>query len=392
MMLFSSLYPSTIPDIQSQCGGPDVEVVTSIPVETTLKGAGTRRASRVWPEMVNGAEKTLDFSQFYLITEKGEPLEPVLTALEQAAERGVQIRFLADKKMMSTSRPLVKRLRKIRGVEVRIFDWSELTGGINHSKYFVVDHREAFVGSQNFDWRALKHIHETGLRITDGGVVGNLKRIFEADWKYNGGDKKAYEYGDGDPEILQSPEIFITASPPELNPPGVKSTLMMIKKLLHGAEKKVTIQLLNYKTQIYGSNKEYTELYSLLKNTAERGVEIRMAVSDWNLAKPGVDSIKALARIKGISVRVYAIPEFSGGFIPYARVIHSKVLRVDDDMSMISTSNWGHGYFYASRNIEVTVKDKKTAGLLDNLFEELWNSRYGTLLDPGKDYIPRRRH
>lgn len=369
-----------------------LEVVTSIPVETNLKGAGTRRAAQVWPEMVNRAERSLDFSQFYLITEKNEPLETVLGALKKAAERGVKIRFLADKKMMDTSRPLVERLRKIKGVEVRIFDWGKLTGGINHSKYFIVDDREVFVGSQNFDWRALKHIHETGLRISDGGVVGNLKRIFDADWKYSGGDKNAYEYrGDG-PEILHSPDISLTASPPQLNPPGVGGTLEMIKKILQGAEKRVTIQLLNYKTQIYREDREFLELYDLLKKTAGRGVDLRIAVSDWNLEKPGVESIKALARVNGISVKVFSIPEFSRGFIPYARVIHSKVLRADDDMSMISTSNWGHGYFYASRNVEVTLKNARIAGILDDLFNELWNSRYGELLDPGKDYIPRRRH
>jgi len=392
LLLSPFVNPEAAPESRNGCGQAGAEIVTTIPVETDLKGAGTRRAARVWPEMVNRAVRTLDFSQFYLITEKNEPLEPVLMALKKAAERGVKIRFLTDKKMMNTSRPLVERLRKITGVEIRIFDWGKLTGGINHSKYFIADDREAFVGSQNFDWRALKHIHETGVRISDSGVVGNLKRIFEADWRYSGGDEGAYQYPDGEPEALQSRKMILTASPAELNPPGVGSTLEMIKTLLRGAEKRVSIQLLNYKTEIYHSKKEFLELYELLKKTAGRGVEVRMAVSDWNLEKPGVDSIKALARIKGISVKVFAIPEFSGGFIPYARVIHSKVLRVDEDLSMISTSNWGHGYFYVSRNVEVTIKHKQIAGILDELFNELWNSRYGTLLDPGKDYIPRRRH
>jgi len=105
-----------------------------------------------------------------------------------------------------------------------------------------------------------------------------------------------------------------------------------------------------------------------------------------------VDAIKELAGIQGISQKVFAIKEFSGGFIPYARVIHSKVLRVDGDLSMVSTSNWGHGYFYSSRNVEVTVRNKAVAGVLDDLFNELWNSRYGRLLDPAKEYKPRRRH
>ena len=117
-----------------------------------------------------------------------------------------------------------------------------------------------------------------------------------------------------------------------------------------------------------------------------------MAVSDWNLKKPGINSIKDLARVKGIVVKVFSIPEYSKGFIPYARVIHSKVLRVDDIVSMVSTSNWGHGYFYGSRNIEVTLKLKNIALILDKLFNELWDSDYGSILDPEKEYIPRRTH
>ena len=54
---------------------PRIEVVSSIPVETSLKGAGTRRASVVWIEMIESAKRSLDFADFYIISEKNEPLE-----------------------------------------------------------------------------------------------------------------------------------------------------------------------------------------------------------------------------------------------------------------------------------------------------------------------------
>ena len=73
-------------------------------------------------------------------------------------------------------------------------------------------------------------------------------------------------------------------------------------------------------------------------------------------------------------------------------MIHSKVLRVDDILSMVSTSNWGYGYFFNSRNVEVTLRLKDIAIVLDNLFEELWRSEYGSILDPGKEYIPPKTH
>ena len=47
----------------------------------------------------------------------------------------------------------------------------------------VADGRRAFLGSQNFDWRALKHIHETGLLVTLPRLVRQIQEIFELDWK-----------------------------------------------------------------------------------------------------------------------------------------------------------------------------------------------------------------
>ncbi len=365
----------------------NVEVVTSIPVETSLTGKGTRRASEVWVEMINSAERTIDFAEFYLVTEKNEPLELVIESLKKASARGVAVRFLIDKKMLNNSEPLKTRLETIPNISITIFDWGGLNGGIIHAKYFIVDDREVFIGSQNFDWRALKHIHETGLRISEPGIVSDLKRIFEADWKYNSGDKTAYSFQGGDPEKSRDDNLILTASPERFNPPGVGSSLKMLKKLINGAKSSITIQLLNYKTQIYKSKKEFTELYEVIAKAAGRGVQIRFAVADWNLKKPGIGSIKALAKIRGVVVKVFTIPEYSKGFIPYSRVIHSKVMRVDDHISWVGTSNWGKGYFYDSRNVEVVIKLKKVASILDSLFEELWNSGYGQILDPGKEYI-----
>lgn len=369
-----------------------VEVVTSIPVEITLKGEGTRRASAVWVEMINNAEKTIDFAEFYLISEEDEPLEPVIEALKKASSRGVRIRFLIDKKMINNSAPLKARLEKIKNVNITIFDWGELNGGIIHAKYFIVDDREVFVGSQNFDWRALKHIHETGLRITEPGIISDLKRIFEADWMYNNGDKNAYIFKGETSQTAKRTAIILTASPEKFNPPGIGSSLKILKGLINNSKKKITIQLLNYKTQIYKSDSEFTELYDALRMAVQRGVDIKFAVSDWNLKKPGIESIKSLSRIKGITVKVFTIPEYSKGFIPYSRVIHSKVMRVDDNVSWVSTSNWGHSYFYSSRNVDVVLKLKGVAKILDSLFVELWDSAYGRILAPDKEYNAPKTH
>jgi phosphatidylserine/phosphatidylglycerophosphate/cardiolipin synthase-like enzyme len=100
--------------------------------------------------------------------------------------------------------------------------------------------------------------------------------------------------------------------------------------------------------------------------------------------------MRDLARVPNIEVRFAVIPQASRGFIPYARVIHSKVMRIDDDLCWVGTSNWGYDYFCKSRNVEVVLRRPEIARVLDEIFLSLWNGPYVQVLDPDKEYVPPR--
>ena len=369
-----------------------VEVVPTIPVETTLDYAGTRNAADTWVDMINGAKKTLDLAQFYLSTKENEPLEPVITAVINAANRGVKVRLLVgtpvNDSMAERTGAVTKRFDGHDNIAVTNFDWKELTGGILHAKYFIVDRREVFVGSQNFDWRSLKHIHETGLRIKSRSIARALTRIFEADWQFNNGDKEVYKKIKKQKPVTFGKENFLVAAPGDYNPPGVKDALLTLVRLIDEAQKRITIQLLKYRTDIYKSPEKFTHIDNALRRAAARGVAIKMVVSDWNKHAPEVTGLQALAKVPGIQIKFATIPAYSKGFIPYARVIHSKVMRIDEGICWVGTSNWGYRYFYNSRNVEVVSHNRQAAKILDRLFDELWNSAYTYPVDPEKEYKP----
>lgn len=371
-----------------------IEVVATIPVETTLGSAGTAKTWKTWVEMINSAQKTIDIAQFYLSTKEKELLEPVITAIIKAADRGVKVRFLVgtpvNDSMAERTGAVTKRFSGHANIALTTFDWKKLTGSILHAKYFIVDRREAFVGSQNFDWRSLKHIHETGLRIKSRPFARALTGIFNADWQYNNGDKKAYKKLKKHKPLTAGKENFLVASPEDYNPPGVKSALKTLIQLLGNAQKKITIQLLTYNTDIYDSKEKFTLIANALRRAAARGVKIKMLVSDWNKDEPELSAVKELAKVPGIRVKFVTIPQYSKGFIPYARVIHSKVMRIDQRISWVGTSNWGYRYFFQSRNVEVVSHNPEVADTLDRLFNELWNSNYTELLDPAIKYSPPR--
>jgi phosphatidylserine/phosphatidylglycerophosphate/cardiolipin synthase-like enzyme len=369
---------------------PQFEVVTTMPAETVVSRAGTRDAATVWVEMIAAARRTLDIAEFYLAAEAGEALEPVIEAVLAAGRRGVAVRVLYDAGMAATYPGTLARLRGQPGISPRPFDWRRLTGGVLHAKYFVVDGREAYVGSQNFDWRSLSHIHETGLRIGLLPIVRALGQLFEADWSFAGGDNGAYRA-----LALRAPLPFdadarLVASPAGCNPPGVASALEALVGLLDKARRRITVQLLSYSTAGSRAAGRFVLIDEALRRAAGRGVSVCLLVSDWNLRQPGLDSLRGLARVPNIEVRFAVIPPARCGFIPYARVIHSKVLRVDDDVCWVGTSNWGYDYFFQSRNVEVVLRRPAVARVLDELFLSLWDGPYAQRLDPDKKYSPPR--
>ena len=147
--------------------GPELVLVESSPVETTLEHADIPDAHEVWREMVEGATRTVDVAQFYVSNAPGSRLEPIIQALEAAAARGVRVRLLAEEKLAKQYPETLARLAARPGIEVRRVELAAFMGkgGVLHAKYFLVDGREAYLGSQNFDWRALEHIQELGLRL-----------------------------------------------------------------------------------------------------------------------------------------------------------------------------------------------------------------------------------
>ncbi len=364
-------------------------VATTIPVETTLNRSITPSAAKTWVEMIDSAVKTLDFGEFYLTGGDKAPLKAVAAAVFRAKKRGVFIRILTDKKMENNSEKLIAHFRKA-GIPVTIFDWGKFTGGVLHAKYFIVDGNAAYVGSQNFDWRSLKHIHETGIKVTDPSVVKGMSEIFEADWAFSKGDTNAYQKLKTRKPIHFRPDLKLVASPGKTNPPGVGAALPELLHLIDGAKQRITIQLLNYSTYHHHSKKRFLDIDKALRAAAARGVDIQMMVSDWNKRKPAITDLKSLAGVSGITVKIVTIPQSGEGFIPYARVIHSKVMRVDDDVCWVGTSNWGYDYFYASRNLELVIRNRVIAGRLDKLFADLWNSSYGMRVNPKAVYKPPR--
>lgn len=374
---------------------PGFELVQTAPVETTLANADLRDPVTVWCELFDNARNDIAIGQFYAAGKPGAPFDKVIDRLAAAGKRGVKIRFLLDKKGIGLSdAATLERLRAIPNLEMRILDFSRLTGnGIIHAKYVIADGKRAFVGSQNFDWRAFTHIHETGLLVDDAAIVAQVGAIFEQDWNAQaqlaqGRAVAPLQQKSATATVPDRPS-YLLASPAAYNPPGVADSETGLPALLAGAKEEVRVQLLDYAPLSYGPNGTrpyYAVVDNAVRAAANRGVKVKLMVSNWNLEHATLPYLKSLAVLPNVEIRVVTLPKASTGFIPFARVIHSKTMVIDGKLAWVGTSNWAGGYFDLSRNLEIVMRNEQMARRLAALQEQVWSSPYAEPLDINKNY------
>jgi phosphatidylserine/phosphatidylglycerophosphate/cardiolipin synthase-like enzyme len=371
----------------------DVEIVESAPVETVLDHPDIRNAYEVWIEMLRGAKKTLDIGQFYVTSEKGEPMEDVLSEIRKAAARGVKVRIIADAGFYKTYPEQLDALDSIRGIEVRKIDVKALTGGVMHAKYFIVDDIETFVGSQNFDWRSLKHTQEIGARVKNADFAAAVMRVYNSDWEAAESNRiPKFDSAAVQPSatsfiiIGKDLKIKPVFSPPALTPPGLANELDEILALINSADKDVLLQAMNYSPKGYGDFDG--TLDNAIRDAAGKGKKVKLLVADWSLRSPNVNYLKSLSQVPNVEVKFTTIPRFKERYIPFARVEHSKFIVVDNDKAWVSSSNLEPNYFKKSRNVGLVILGRSVAGKLRQVFLDSWTSPYASYIEPEKEYRP----
>lgn len=360
-----------------------VQWVQSVPLETDLAQPDLPHTLRVWLAMIDRAQRSIELAQFYVRAPVGSDLDPVMEALSRAGQRGVKIRLLVSNALKGEYESTLQRLQQIPGFVHRIFEMPGAGVGVLHAKYWIIDDEEVFMGSQNFDWRALQHIHETGWLISDVAVNRIFRRLFDWDWELMTPSENPAPYSDA--SLTSQGEVpwatfgngEVVISPPNLGPPGFRLALSALVELIARSRQSLEIQLLQYSPLEQVENvrpHRWDVLDQALRSAAARGVRIQLMVSEWNRRQPDYAELQSLARVPGIEIRIPEIPVWSGGAIPYARVIHTKMMIVDGHTTWLGTSNWSEDYFCSSRNVEVILQQSAAAEVGQRIYRTLWNS------------------
>lgn len=389
----------------------DFQIVESVPEATFYGEPGVPRTQAVWLSMIGSARKSIDVAAFYIADKPGGgALSPVLNALAERAAAGVAVRVLVDHTFLKSNQEGVDRLRQVPGITIRVLPVDELTGGVLHAKYMVIDHESVFIGSQNWDWRALDHVHEIGARIRNERFAKTVEASFEFDWQLAGDPDlpKAAQAAQASPDFTPATEdhpvvlqdggsspitAFPAFSPSSLMPAWVSGEEGALIHMIHASQHVMRIQVMTLSAiKQYGAKGWWSDLDAAIRDAAARGVDVRIIVGDWSLGEPAQSYLKSLASLPNITVKFSRVPPSPSGFIPYARVEHAKYAVADDDASFIGTGNWEWSYFHTAVDVSVRVNGKSPASILTSIFDRDWSGGYVTTIVPGENYTSPRTH
>ncbi len=134
---------------------------------------GPQDSRRRITALIDSAAKTLDLQCGVMQDDQ------VVARLAAAVQRGVAVRLIMSP---STNGPdansAARETLQQAGVRVRM-----LKTPVIHGTMFVVDNRQAFLGSQEFSPLSLDSSRELGILLQDKTVVGGLAGTFLNDWE-----------------------------------------------------------------------------------------------------------------------------------------------------------------------------------------------------------------
>jgi cardiolipin synthase len=126
--------------------------------------------------MLNAARHRVWLTAGYFV-----PKEPLLTALQLAAARGVDVRVLVSEKsdhpmLINVGRSFYEQLLRFG---VKIYEYE---AGINHAKVGLIDDEWLMVGSANFDVRSMRLNFELNTLIRDPDRAAELETVLRHDF------------------------------------------------------------------------------------------------------------------------------------------------------------------------------------------------------------------
>ncbi|KAA0970743.1 cardiolipin synthase [Aureimonas fodinaquatilis] len=285
---------------------------------------------------------------FYIL-QNDEAGNKVLSALERAAERGVQCRLLIDAIGSSGDRRAIARRLAGTGVQLRVIlplsIWNRATRADlrNHRKIVVVDGMLGWVGSQNMhriEYEPKTFYREVMARVI-GPVVLELQAIFIGDWYLETGEDIS------SPELMPFSDFIdmtdgakaqVLPSGPDY--PGSQVDILFTD-LIYNAREKVVLA-----TPYFIPNEPLLQAF---QTAVSKGVQVTLFVTSTTnsfLIDHAQRSYYEELLTAGVEVMLYR-----------ERFLHAKHLSIDEDIAVIGSANMDRRSFELNSEVTLLVYD-----------------------------------
>ncbi|XP_024837985.1 5'-3' exonuclease PLD4 isoform X10 [Bos taurus] len=391
-------------------------LVESIPqdLRSVAGSPAAQPLAQAWMQLLDAARESVHVASFYWsltgpdIGVNDSSSQP----LQQLLDRNVSLAVATSTPTPAKNSTDLQVLES-RGAQVRHVPMGKLTGGVLHSKFWVVDGRHIYVGSANMDWRSLTQVKELGAVIYNCSrlaqdlektfqtywVLGTPRAVLPKRWPQNFSShinrfQPLRDHFDGVPTT-----VYFSASPPSLCPHGRTRDLDALLAVMGAAREFLYASVMEYfpTTRFRHPASYWPVLDTALRVAAfSRGVRVRLLVSCWLNTDPRMfpflRSLQALsnpAANVSMDVKVFIVPVGNHSNIPFSRVNHSKFM-VTEKAAYIGTSNWSEDYFSSTSGVGLVVSQRASGAQpgvstvqeqLRQLFERDWSSRYAVGLD-----------
>lgn len=124
-------------------------------------------------EYLDSAEKSIDI-EMYVFSSRD-----VVEALERAKSRGVKVRIILERDVISGENNEIRRELLSKGFDVR---FAGSAYKLTHSKFIIVDGKAVLVGSHNLSNSALYKNREASVIIREAAIIRDFQGAFGTDW------------------------------------------------------------------------------------------------------------------------------------------------------------------------------------------------------------------
>lgn len=377
--------------------------------------------AQAWLQLLDAAQESVHIASYYWsltgpdigVNDSSSQLgEALLQKLTQVLARNVSLAVATSHPTLARSSTDLQVLAG-RGAQVRYVPMGRLTGGVLHSKFWVVDGRHVYLGSANMDWRSLTQVKELGTVVHNcSRLARDLEKTFQTYWVLGAPRAVLPKHW---PRNLSShlnhfqplrarfdgvpTTAYFSASPPVLCPHGRTRDLEALLLVMRAARHFLYVSVMDYfpTTRFSRPARYWPVLDNALREAAfSRHVQVRLLVSCSRYTDPSMfpflRSLQAFgnpAANVSIDVKVFIVPLGNHSNIPFSRMSHSKFM-VTEKAAYIGTSNWSEDYFSSTAGVGLVVSQRASAPRaqpssvqeqLRQLFERDWNSRYAVGLD-----------